>query len=307
MHRFLTALLALALTACAPPSNNDSITADDAPASKPTTAADPEPGTSNAERLATILAAQAAETQARYVYRHPQETLQFFEITPGMTVVEALPGGGWYTKILLPYLGATGKLIGVDYALDMFPKFGFFSKEDIEAKKTWTETWAAEAEGWRGSDAATVSAAVFGSVPDDLTGKADTVLFVRALHNLNRFENDGGYLTTALAEAHRVLKPGGIVGVVQHEARSDKPDAWADGSKGYLKQAFIIERMEQAGFEYVDVSDINANDTDQPGEEDIVWRLPPSLATSRDNPELKAEMQTIGESNRTTLKFRKPQ
>ncbi|MGI9294673.1 MAG: class I SAM-dependent methyltransferase [Pseudomonadales bacterium] len=307
MYRFLTLLPVLALTACAQQSNNDSITGADEPVSEPATTANSAPANSGAERLATILAAQPAEKQARYGYRHPQQTLEFFGITPGMTVVEALPGGGWYTQILLPYLGANGKLIGVDYALDMFPKFGFFTKEDIEAKKTWAETWTTEAESWRGSNAAAVSAAVFGSVPDDLAGTADAVLFIRALHNLNRFENDGGYLTTALTEAHRVLKPGGIVGVVQHEARNDKPDAWADGSKGYLKKAFIIERMEQAGFEYVDASDINANDKDQPADTDIVWRLPPTLLTSRDNPELKTEMQAIGESNRTTLKFRKPQ
>ncbi|MGI9287454.1 MAG: class I SAM-dependent methyltransferase [Pseudomonadales bacterium] len=307
MNRFFNLVAVLILTACGQQSNDDSVVDVAEPDIKPAAAADVAPAGNNAAQLATILAAQPAEKQARYVYRNPQQTLEFFGITPGMTVLEALPGKGWYTQILLPYLGASGKLIGVDYALDMFPKFGFFSEEDIEAKKTWAETWAAEAEAWRGSDAAAVSAAVFGSVPDDLTGTVDAVLFIRALHNLNRFENDGGYLTTALAEAQRVLKPGGIVGVVQHEARSDKPDAWADGSKGYLKKAFLIERMEQAGFEYVDASDINANEKDQPGDADIVWRLPPSFASSRDNPELKAEMQAIGESNRTTLKFRKPE
>lgn len=306
MQRFFTLMLILALTACTQQSDSDtdSIADDNAPAGEP--AADAAAVAGASERLSAILAAQAEEKQARYLYRHPQQTLEFFGITPGMTVVEALPGAGWYTQILLPYLGASGQLIGVDYAQDMFPKFGFFSDEDIEAKKTWVATWTAEAQGWRGSDAATVSAAVFGSVPDDLTAKADAVLFIRALHNLARFENDGGYLTTALAEAYRALKPGGIVGVVQHEARSDKPDAWADGSKGYLKKTFIVERLEQAGFEYVDASDINANDQDQPTEEDVVWRLPPSLASSRDNPELKKAMQAIGESNRITLKFRKP-
>lgn len=307
MHRLATLVLMLTLSACAPQSNDDSVIDESTAVDKPEAVTEPAPITSDAERLSAILAAQPAKRQARYVYRHPQQTLEFFGIIPGMTVVEALPGAGWYTQILLPYLGANGKLIGVDYAFDMFPKFGFFSDEDIEAKKTWIETWTKEAESWRGDDAAAVSAAVFGSMPEDLTGTADAVLFIRALHNLNRFENDGGYLTTALAEAHRVLKPGGIVGVVQHEARSDKPDAWADGSKGYLKKTFIIERMEQAGFEFVDGSDVNANENDQPTEADIVWRLPPSFATSRDKPELKAKMQAIGESNRTTLKFRKPE
>ena len=91
-----------------------------------------------------------------------------------------------------------------------------------------------------------------------------------------------------------------------HRPFSKMPDEWASGSNGYLKTDFIIAQMEKAGFEYVDASDINANPKDQPTESDFVWRLPPSLGTSGDNPELRAEMEAIGESNRMTLKFRKP-
>jgi predicted methyltransferase len=252
-----------------------------------------------------VFASQSEEVQARYVYRHPQETLEFFGIEPGMTVAEALPGGGWYSKILLPLLGGEGKLIGIDYALDMFPKFGFFSAERIEAKKTWTTTWTADANSWRTDDSAVVSAFVFGSMPEESKGVADAFLFIRALHNLNRFEGDGGYLTAALRDAYDVLKPGGIVGVVQHMAAEDKADDWADGSKGYLKKSLVIKKFEEAGFEFVASSDVNLNPDDQPGDEDIVWRLPPTLATSRDNPELRQQMLAVGESNRMTLKFRK--
>ena len=88
--------------------------------------------------------------------------------------------------------------------------------------------------------------------------------------------------------------------------RDEMPDEWAGGQNGYLKKAFVIDRMKAAGFEYVGASDINVNDKDQPADSDIVWRLPPSFATSADNPELQAEMRAIGESNRMTLKFRKP-
>jgi predicted methyltransferase len=143
-------------------------------------------------------------------------------------------------------------------------------------------------------------------MPDEMKSTADAVFLVRALHNLARFENDGGYLTAALNEAYEVLKPGGVVGVVQHQAREEKPDEWADGSRGYLKQSFVVERMEKAGFVFEDSIDINNNPADQPGDDDIVWRLPPTFFTSRDNPELKAQMQAIGESNRMTLRFRKP-
>ena len=83
-------------------------------------------------------------------------------------------------------------------------------------------------------------------------------------------------------------------------------DEWAGGQRGYLKKSFVIAKMKEAGFEFEDGIEINMNEKDQPGEEDIVWRLPPSFFTSHENPELKAEMEAIGESNRMTLKFRKP-
>lgn len=257
----------------------------------------------DAERLAGVLAAQPTEAQARYAWRHPQQTLEFFGIAPGATVVEALPGGGWYTKILVPYLGPEGRLVGADYALEMFPLFGFFSEEQLKAKESWTEEFVAE---WAGQDGAPVSAFVLGSLPADMQGTADAVLLIRALHNLARFEGQGGFLTAALQDVYDVLKPGGIAGVVQHRAPEQAADEWASGRNGYLKQSFVIERMQAAGFELLAESDINRNPQDQPGEGDMVWRLPPTLATSRDDPELKAQMEAIGESDRMTLKFRKP-
>ncbi|MDH3589632.1 MAG: methyltransferase, partial [Gammaproteobacteria bacterium] len=136
-------------------------------------------------------------------------------------------------------------------------------------------------------------------------GRADAVLFIRALHNLSRFEDQDGFLTSALADTHRVLKPGGILGVVQHQAPDGLPDDWADGSHGYLKKDALIARIETVGFKLLAASDINANPLDQPTEEDVVWRLPPTLITSRENEELKAQMEAIGESNRMTLRFRK--
>ncbi len=260
----------------------------------------------NDSRLNEVLAVQPEKVQARYASRHPVETLNFFGVEPGMTVMEGLPGGGWYSKILLPYLGDEGRLIGADYAESMFPLFGFFSEEDIEAKKTWVEDWTVEANGWRSEHDATVVAFQFGSMPDELKGTADAVVLIRALHNVARFESKGGYLSAALADAFDVLKPGGVAGVVQHEARVGMPDEWADGSRGYLKESFVISAMEEAGFVFEASSDMNNNPADIPSAEDIVWRLPPSLATSRKNEELKEKMLAIGESNRMTLRFRKP-
>lgn len=257
-------------------------------------------------RLAAVLAEQPAEVQARYEWRHPAETLEFFGIKPGMTVVEALPGGGWYSKILMPYLGSEGALIGADYSLEMYPLFGFFSDEILKSKETWVNDWTAEANGWGGDDTAPVSAFVFGSLPDEMKGTADAVLFIRALHNLNRFEGQGGFRTTALQNAFDALKPGGIVGVVQHQIAEDKPDAWASGATGYLKKSGVIAFMQEAGFELVAESAINENPKDQPGEKDYVWRLPPTLSIEDDSEETANAMRAIGESNRMTLLFRKP-
>ena len=257
--------------------------------------------------LDEVLAAQPQEVQDRYQFRHTKETLEFFGIKPGMTLVEGLPGGGWYSKILLPYLGSDGTLIGADYAESMYPKFGFFSQEDLDAKKTWVADWTEKANGWRADGDATVEAFQFGSMPDDMKGTADAVLMIRASHNLARFENDGGYLTSAMKDAFDALKPGGVAGVVQHKARDEMSDDFADGSHGYLKQGFVIKQMEKAGFVFETSSDLNNNAADQPEASDIVWRLPPSYATSRENAELKEKMKAIGESNRMTLRFRKPE
>jgi len=273
-----------------------------APASEPAAEQTAEPVT-----LADVLAAQPEATQARYAYRHPQETLEFFGIEPGMTVMEGLPGRGWYSKVLLPYLGEEGRLIGANYPYEMWPNFDFASEDFLKKQTTWVTDWPAGAEEWRGASGASVEAVLLGSLPEEMKGTADAVFFVRVLHNLARFESQGGYLSAALADAYAVLKPGGTFGVVQHHARDDMSDEFANGSHGYLKKGFVIAAAEAAGFEFVAESDINANPADQPSEDDIVWRLPPTLGTSADNPELKAELEAVGESNRMTLKFRKPE
>jgi predicted methyltransferase len=259
----------------------------------------------SAETLDTVLASQSGEVQSRYVSRHPKETLEFFGVQPGMMVIEAFPGGGWYSNILVPLLGSEGQLIGADYAFDMYPKFNFYPEDFLAAKKTWGKTWTEGLLRRHGNDQARVGAFALGSMTDDIDGKVDVVILIRALHNLARFESDGGYLTTALKEIHRALKPGGAVGVVQHLAPEDTSDEWANGSNGYLKKSFVVKTMSDAGFELVGASEANVNPADQPVEGDIVWRLPPALATSREDPELRASLERIGESTRMTLLFRK--
>ena len=268
--------------------------------------ADAEQTPAEIDALAIVLDALPDEMKARYAYRHPKETLEFVGIEPGMTVVEGLPGSGWYTQILLPYLGSDGHLIGADYSLEMYPNFSFVNEEFMVKQRQFTTNFPADAREWGGDNGARISAFHMGSMPAELAGTADVVFFPRVLHNLARFEAQDGYLTAALADAYAVLKPGGTLGIVQHEARDDMSDEFASGGRGYLKKSFVIEVVEAAGFEFVAESDVNANPNDQPGEDDIVWRLPPTLATSRNDPELRATLEAVGESNRMTLKFRKP-
>lgn len=308
MRKLGLLLLALALVGCGQSSEEKSEPEAAAPpAAKASPKKEPSAAMATAsEKLASILASQPEAVKARYIDRHPQETLEFFGIRPGMTVVEALPGGGWYTKILIPYLGPDGELIGADYSLDMYGNFDFVTPEFLEEKKTWTTVWPAMAQEWYGDEGASVSAFVFGALPEAMHGTADAVLLIRAMHNLARFDAEGNYLTQAIEDSFDVLKPGGVAGVVQHEARPNMPDDWAGGQNGYLKRDFVIERMEAAGFEFVEASDINANEKDQPTTDDAVWRLPPSLQTSLNDEELRVEMLATGESNRMTLKFTKP-
>ena len=300
MQKYIAVLLALAVVACQP-----STESAPEPAAEETT--EPAAAAVEQDRLAAVLDAQPDETRARYQYRHPKETLEFFGVEPGMTVVEGLPGGGWYTKLLLPYLGSEGHLIGANYAMDMWPHFSFATEEFLERQSNWLTDWPAGAEEWRTDDGASIAAFHFGTMPESMAGTADVVLLVRALHNAARFESVRPYLSELLADCFAALKPGGALGVVQHHARDDMPDEFADGSRGYLKKSFVIAAAEEAGFEFVAESDINANPKDQPSADDIVWRLPPSLGTSAEDPELRAELEAIGESNRMTLKFRKPE
>ena len=262
-------------------------------------------GEHSATPLDAVLAAQPSETQARYDARKPKETLMFFDVKPGDAVVEASPGGGWYTQILLPYLGENGKLLAVDYDSGVWAAAGR-DEEFIQNRKNWPDTFAKMKDEWGIEGGAQLSAASFGNIDPSLNGTFDKVLFVRALHLTARFEADGGYLTKAMKEAFELLKPGGIMGVVQHAAREDRSDEWADGSNGYLKASAVTAVASSVGFELVDSSDMHANEKDQADEGDFVWRLPPALSTSKEDPELKAKMEAIGESNRMTLKFKKP-
>ena len=170
------------------------------------------PSTSVADdRLAEILSAQPDEVRARYQHRHPGETLEFFGIEPGMTVVEVLPGGGWYTKILLPHLGANGKVIGADYSIETWAQV--YSSEDfLASRETWVDDWTEDARSWFGEDGAVVDAFVLGSLPESMHGTADAFLFIRAMHNLNYTAADGAHLNAAI-KMHGMLSSLAVLSV----------------------------------------------------------------------------------------------
>lgn len=309
-RHFYLGAAALAFVACGSGADETEAVSAPAPSDVSSEAAAPMVDVDATAAAKTISLDEALNMQddaakARYQFRHPKATLEYFGIQPGMTIVEVLPGNGWYSKILLPYLGDSGHLIGADYSVDMWSKFGGFANEKfLEDRKTWTQTWSDNALAWRGGTQTKVSAFSFESLPRDMNEKADAVLFFRALHHLNRFE--AAYWDGAIADTKAILKPGGIVGIVQHRGPETNADSWANGDNGYLKQSFVIEKFEAAGFELAaEPSEINANTKDVPSGADVVWRLPPTLGTSGDNPELKAKMEAIGESDRMTLVFRK--
>lgn len=233
--------------------------------------------------------------KARDAHRNPAETLAFFRIEPGMTVVDYMPAGGWYSRILIPYLGESGTYIGLNP--DIHPRMiGYWDTYRGAAEK-----FPAEARGWVGDEGAKVFGANTDSMPEAMLGTADRVLIFREIHNMRRF----GWLHDSLVAARGLLKPGGMVGVVQHRAKADAPASYTLGDNGYQREADVIALFSAYGFDLVEKSEINANPNDPANWEGGVWTLPPAYrGTPADSPR-RAELDAIGESDRMTLLFRK--
>lgn len=291
----MTSVLAVCLIAAMPASISSAQEAKPAPAAS----ADAN------ETLGKILAAQSDETKARYGARRPAETLSFCEVKPGDTVIEALPGGGWYSRILYPYLGKSGQLIGAQYPESLFKRFGWDAKR-LQTVLDRDKGWADAIQTNPVAEGSTIETYHMTEMPDRFDGKADKVLFIRALHNLKRFDEAAGYLKNSLAEVYRSLKPGGVACVVQHQAPETASAKWADGSAGYVKKSDVVAAFEAAGFKLAASSDINLNPKDQPTEKDVVWRLPPNFRGVEKDSAAWQAVNDIGESTRMTLKFVKP-
>ena len=237
-----------------------------------------------------IAAAVAAPTRtpanvARDAARHPTETLAFFGVKPGDTVVELWPGGGWYTEILAPLSKAGG---GTLYAAAPWER-------GLNRIKEWQ---GAKPDVYGGVKLAEFPATGAGpKVPD---GSADFVLTFRNIHNW-RFDGKDN-TTEAFRQIYAMLKPGGVLGIEEHRLPEGMDSALEEKS-GYMKRSSVVAFAEAAGFKLAGESDINANPKDMHDYPDGVWTLPPTL-TKKDVD--RDKYLAIGESDRMTLKFVKP-
>lgn len=235
---------------------------------------------------------RSAVNRARDQYRHPVQTLEFFGIKPDMTVIELAPGGGWYTEILAPFLYADGHLIEAAPPVD--------SKSKFMAKMAGA--YAAKLKS---------DPAVYGHIEKMVpfappaqvhlgpANSADMVLTFRNTHDW--LNNSPATLARVFKAAFDVLKPGGVFGVTEHRAKPFANAVESAKALHRLPEDYLIELGLKTGFRLAGVSGINRNPKDP---EDInVHRLPPDLA----GPESEhARMKAIGESDRMTLKFVKP-
>ncbi len=230
---------------------------------------------------------RSAKNKARDQYRHPVETLSFFGFTSAMTVVEITPGGGWYTEILAPALKGKGKLYGAHYPDTGEDNYYSNSRKKLEKKLAsnivFNEVVLTDFVPRKQSELAP-------------QGSADLVLTFRNLHNWK----DAG-VEQVFKDAFNALKAGGVLGVVEHRLPAGiSPEK----AVGYVSEANTIKQAKAAGFRFAGSSEINANSKDMAQHPKGVWTLPPSFALGDKD---KAKYLAIGESDRMTLKFVKPE
>jgi predicted methyltransferase len=234
------------------------------------------------------------DDKARDKYRHPKETLAFFQVKQGMTVVDYLPSSGWFTRILAPYLSGNGRYIG----LNPDANAPAFTAEQRTRLNGISDTFPATAAGWTALPAANFAAYTSDKWPAALNGTVDRVLIFREMHNLFRWNVADSEMKTIRA----MLKVGGMVGITDHRAKPVGSYNDADGHLGYLREKDVINFMDIAGFDLVGKSEINANPKDTKDYPGGVWTLPPNYSKKDID---RAKYEAIGESDRMTLLFRK--
>ncbi|UXI68150.1 class I SAM-dependent methyltransferase [Tahibacter amnicola] len=305
MHKLALALtISLTLAACGGQGESPKPVAPAAPAApaakpvdQPATPTPPQAaGASLDARLDTVLAGswRSAENKARDAHRHPKETLAFFGLQPGMTVIELTPGGGWYTEILAPLVKGNGKLVAA--VLD--PATAASEKGKAYHTKSLDNFRAKLAQD--GERYADVEVRPFALTTPSFgaPGSADMVLTFRNVHNFMMWNNDAAMFKAAFD----VLKPGGVLGVTDHRAAAGADLAKIKDS-GYIPEEYVIKLATDAGFTLEGKSEINANPKDTKDYPGGVWSLPPTLDQGDKDRE---KYVAIGESDRMTLKFVKP-
>jgi predicted methyltransferase len=243
---------------------------------------------------------RSIQDRARDVYRHPMETLRFFGLQPKMKVVDFWPGGGWYTEILAPYLAEGGG----QYTAAGFETGAGSDPAQVNLMAAFERRFTSDKKLY-----GDVVISAFGPTSGPVTeaGTADMVLFMRYIHAWM----GAGIAEKAFADAYAALRPGGVLGVEQHRLAPDKNQDPA-ASSGYVQEAFVRQLAAEAGFVFVEASEINANpkdDTDHPfGVETLSPRRLTAPAGEPADPDFdRSEYDAIGESDRMTLKFRKPE
>ena len=282
----LLPVLALAfLTACSP--------APDPGASQEPQTSQAQPSIETALNAASVGEHRSADNIARNAYRHPTETLTFFGLKDDMTVLEIHPGGLWYTEILAPVLKEHGKLLvaGHDTSIAGQPDYRYSQQANM------LQRFSEQAD-------------IFGAVgvvtftpPDSIQlGEPASVDMLLTFRNFHGWIRDG-VAAENMQAFYQVLKPGGVLGIVQH--RTDSPEPLASGKiSGYVSEAQMIALAEAAGFVLEARSEINANPKDNHQHPEGVWTLPPTLRLGDEN---RQAYLAIGESDRMTLRFRKPE
>ena len=249
---------------------------------------------SSAHSIESIISSEhrSDSNKARDAYRNPKKTLEFFGLQEDMTVVEIWPSGGWYAEIIAPYLNESGQYISAGY--------------DPNDENSYFRTNVAKFMDRLNQDPdlySNVQHTVL-KLPDRIeiaeSNSADMVLTFRNIHNwMSR-----GQAEAVFEEFFKVLKPGGVLGVVEHRGDSSIPQD-PEAKSGYVNQEYAIALAEKAGFVFVASSEINANPKDTKNHREGVWTLPPNYSSLNDHE--KERYSEIGESDRFTLKFHKPE
>lgn len=244
------------------------------------------------KHMQQVIAAEhrSEKNKNRDQYRHPLETLSFFRVESDMTVVEIFPGGGWYAEILAPYVKDKGQYYGAGFDAESKVKFFRVNAEKFKKKVS------SNPEIYGGAIVTELAPPHKTAIAPE--GSVDRVLTFRNVHNWM----SGGYADGVFSAMYKALKPGGLMGLVEHRG-DENIEQDPKSESGYVNQGYVIELAKKAGFELVASSEVNANPKDTKNHPKGVWTLPPTMRLKDKDRE---KYLAIGESDRMTLLFRKP-